>query len=701
MGEVYRAIDESLAREVALKVLPAEMAADPDRLARFQREARVLAALNHPNIVTIYSVEEAEGLHFLTMELVEGHTLDQLIPAGGLPVERIAEIASALAEALAAAHEKGIIHRDLKPANVMVTKDGRVKVLDFGLAKATRKHLEEVSQTGPRTQTGALMGTPLYMSPEQLAGDPLDQRTDIFSFGVILHEMATGKRPFAGGSFAELISSILRDTPPALTEVRADVPEELAHIVQRCLEKDPYYRFQLAREIADEFRALVRQPSQSSPAMPPGSRTVAAADSGATRADEGFWVAVLPLSCKGDNANLTALAEGLTDDITTGLSRFSYLRVVPRSSTAPYPSEASDVHSVSKALGARYVMQGTLRQAGTKLRLAVELVDATADARLWIENYARSFSPETIFELQDELVPRIVAAIAAMHGVLPRSMSEVVRDRDPKQLNPYEAVLRSFGFFERVTREELGAARTGLELAVQTSPRYADAWAMLALLCTFDYGEGFDLQPGSLRTGLEAARKAVEAGPANHLAYCALASVHFFQKDYPSFRIAAERAVELNPMDGNSLAEISSMLALAGDYQRGVALAARARELNPTHSGRYWWADFHDAYHRQDYRAALNFAEKVELPKHWAALAILAAAGQLGEAAVAGKALQELLRLQPAIRTRICAETEKWFLPDNVEHMIEGWRRAGLDVSLADKKGLAVAVESTVSDGSR
>jgi serine/threonine protein kinase len=226
MGEVYRATDTKLSRDVALKVLPAEMAHDPERLARFRREAKALAQLDHPNIVTIYSVEECAGVHFLTMQLVEGHPLDRLIPASGLPLGQIVEIAGALGDALAAAHEKGIVHRDLKPANVMVSNEGRVKVLDFGLAK-------DVSATDPadatltsdhRTQAGIVMGTPAYMSPEQTAGRPLGHRTDIFSLGVVLHEMATGRRPFEGGSSAELISAILRDNPPSVADVRPDLP---------------------------------------------------------------------------------------------------------------------------------------------------------------------------------------------------------------------------------------------------------------------------------------------------------------------------------------------------------------------------------------------------------------------------------------------------------------------------------------------
>ena len=223
MGEVYRATDTKLGRDVALKVLPAEMASSPERLERFQREAKALAALDHPGIVTVYSVEEADGVHFLTMQLVEGQPLDRVVPEGGLAAPQILEIATALADALAAAHEKGIVHRDLKPANVMVTTDGRVKVLDFGLAKMTAAEPTDSSDsqmpTDLRTREGVVMGTVPYMSPEQVSGLPLDHRTDIFSLGVLLYEMATGRRPFQGRSSAELASAILRDAPPALEEL--------------------------------------------------------------------------------------------------------------------------------------------------------------------------------------------------------------------------------------------------------------------------------------------------------------------------------------------------------------------------------------------------------------------------------------------------------------------------------------------------
>jgi serine/threonine protein kinase len=559
MGEVYRAADTKLGRDVALKVLPAEMAHDPERLARFRHEAKALAQLDHPNIVTIHSVEESDGVHFLTMQLVEGQPLDRLIPQGGLPLERIVDIATAISEALTAAHEKGIVHRDLKPANVMVTNEGRVKVLDFGLAKDVRGTAlgDATLSSTSHTQVGVVMGTPAYMSPEQTSSRPLDHRTDIFSLGVLLHEMATGRRPFEGTSSAELFSAILRDTPPPVTDVRPDLPSDLARIIHRCLEKDPRHRMQTARDVSNEFRDLARQASQKSP---PASRAVSTADSGATRADEGFWVAVLPFKYSGGNAELTALSEGLTEDIITGLSRFSYLRVIARGSTLRYASQAADLRTVGKELGARYVMEGTLHHAGTRLRLAVQLVDATTGAHLWAENYERTFSPETVFALQDDLVPRIVSTVADMNGVLPRSMSEALRSKADDQLSPHEAVLRAFSYFDRVTPEEHGQVRQILERAVRNAPDQSDTWAMLSNMYRDEHCHGFNLRPDPLGRALAAARHGVDAAPSNHLAQQALAATLFFQKDILAFRPAAERAIELNRMDGSTAAVLGILI---------------------------------------------------------------------------------------------------------------------------------------------
>jgi len=266
MGEVYKAQDTKIGREVALKVLPSEMAEDPERLERFQREARAVGALNHPNVVTLFSLDEAEGQHLLVMEHVDGKSLDKIIPPQGLPLERVFEIAVPMADALAAAHDSGITHRDLKPANVMVTDDGTTKVLDFGLAKLAAETSEPapldetatltLDQGEPLTREGTVIGTAPYMSPEQLSGKSVDHRTDIFSFGIVLYEMVVGSRPFQGESGIGLASSILKDTPASVTDVRPDLPRHLGRIISHCLEKDPQRRFQSARDIRNELEGL-------------------------------------------------------------------------------------------------------------------------------------------------------------------------------------------------------------------------------------------------------------------------------------------------------------------------------------------------------------------------------------------------------------------------------------------------------------
>jgi serine/threonine protein kinase/tetratricopeptide (TPR) repeat protein len=707
MGEVYRATDTKLGRDVALKVLPAEMAHDPERLARFRREAKALAQLDHPNIVTIHSVEESDGVHFLTMQLVEGQPLDRLIPQGGLPVEQIVEIASALGDALAAAHEKGIVHRDLKPANVMVSNEGRVKVLDFGLAKDVRAaNIGDATLTSAsHTQVGVVMGTPAYMSPEQTSGRPLDHRTDIFSLGVMLHEMATGRRPFEGTSSAELVSAILRDTPPSVTDVRSDLPSDLARIIRRCLEKDPRHRVQTARDVGNEFRDLARQTSQKlALATPPASRAVAAADSGAARADEGssasdsgasraeegFWVAVLPFKYSGSNAELTALAEGLTEEIVTGLSRFSYLRVIARGSTAKYSSEAGDIRAIGKELGAHYVMEGSIRQAGSTARLAVQLVDAITGAHLWAETFDRAFRPEEIFALQDELVPRIVSTVADQHGILPRSISAAIRKKGDAQLSPYEAVFRVFGLHERMTQQEHAAVRNLLERAVQNAPDHGDCWAMLATLYSDEYWFGFNVRPDPLGRALAAAQRAVEVAPASALASQALAQILFLRRERQAFRPLAERTIALNPMDGATTALMGILLACAGDWEHGCAVADSAMRLNPNFPGWYWLATAFNAYRTRDYRAAIDAALRIQMPGYfWIPATCAAAFGQLGEREAAQKSLKELLAIRPDFVGATREEFGKWLEPELVEHFVDGLREAGLEI--ADKQSSAPA----------
>ena len=684
MGEVYRATDTRLGRTVALKVLPADMARDPERLERFQREARAVAALNHPHIVTLHSVEEADGVHFLTMELVEGQPLDRVIPKGGLPVDRLLAIASAIADALSAAHGKGIVHRDLKPANVMVAADGRVKVLDFGLAKFADEgaRAEADAATALQTRDGVVMGTVPYMSPEQIAGRPVDHRTDIFSLGVILYEMAGGQRPFRGTSSAELASAILRDTPPSICQVRADLPQNLGRVIERCLEKSAADRFVSSRDLADRLRGVTADAPVASTGQPTDSRAVAKADSGAARADEGFWVAVLPIKYRGTDADLMALAEGLSEDIVTGLSRFSYLRVIARGATSRYVNEAVDVRTVGKEIGARYLMEGTLRQAGSVLRLAVQLVDTSSGAHLWAETYNRPFRPEVIFELQDDLVPRIVSTVADWYGVLPHTMSESVRNKPASELSPYETVLRGFGYYERVTPEEHAVVTAGLERAVQQAPGYADAWAMLSMMYGEEHRFRFNVQPDPLGRALQAARRAADAAPSSHFVQLALAQALFFRKELPAFRTAAERAIALNPMDGSTCEYVGHLMAFGGDWEGGCDVAEKARQLNPHHPGWYWALPFYDAYRKGDYRSAETFALKMNMAGMDLYHVMLAALyGQLGEREAADRELEQLRAVTPDYALIGRGELAKWYPPDLVEQLIEGLRKAGLEIA--------------------
>src|SRR5579871_1663899 len=694
MGEVYRAMDTKLGRDVALKVLPGEMAQDAERLGRFRREAKVLAQLDHPNIVTIYSVEESEGVHFLTMQLVEGLPLDRLINQNGLPIEQIVEIAAGLADALAAAHEKGIVHRDLKPANVMVTNEGRVKVLDFGLAKDVRgSNLGDATLTSDsRTQVGVVMGTPAYMSPEQTSGRPLDHRTDIFSMGVMLFEMSTGRRPFHGSSSAELVSAILRDTPQSVTDSRPDLPSDLARIIRRCLEKDPRHRVQTARDVSNEFRDLARSGTRPL-SVSTSPRSAAAADSGAARADEGFWVAVLPFQYAGDNREVKDLASGLSDEIITGLSRFSYLRVIARGSTAKFSSDSGDVRAIGKELGARYVMEGSLRQAGPKVRIATQLVDASTGAGLWAETYDCAFGQDSTLDLLDEIVPRIVATVGDTQGILPHTMTGSLRNRNPESLTPYEAMLRSFGYHQRVSAPEHLAARTVLEAAVKQEPDRADCWAMLSWVYRGEYTHGFNPQPDPLGRAYAAARRALDLAPSNQLAHVALASVLFCRHEFGAFRAAAKRALALNRMEGYATAYLGMQMAYAGDWEAGCALAERATRLNPNHAGWFWLPLVFDAYRQRDGKRALEFALKINMPELWfGQLALAVARIKLGEMELARASVRTLLLQRPDFATNVEEELGKWFQPGMVSQIVADLRAAGLDDAPEERRELSAAV---------
>ena len=690
MGEVYRAEDTKLGRDVAIKVLPAEVAENPERLERFQREARTIAALNHPNIVTLYSVEEAEGIHFLAMELVEGKTLDALTPPEGAPLGRFFELATPIADALATAHSRGIVHRDLKPANVMVTDEGdRVKVLDFGLAKLTETGIADGFAEMPTealTQEGLIVGTPHYMSPEQAKGEAVDQRSDIFSLGVVLYELATGQRPFQGASSIELLSSVIKDSPPTVSEVKPDLPRHLGRVIGRSLEKAPVDRYQTARDIYNELKALRKE---SSSAATVGATASAAAtpesDTELRRSSpEAPWIAVLPLKCQNADPDLEAFADGLTEDITTGLSRFSYLLVVSRNSTRKLEGQAFDARQAGQELGARYAIEGSLRKSGSRVRLSVQAVDARTGTHLWAETFERNLSEADIFDVQDEITDRVVATVADPFGVLARSMAAPTASKSPEELTPYEAILRFFIYQQRVSAEDHLPTRIALERAVELEPENPDAWAALTIVLIDEDRHAFNPRPDALDRALKTARRAVEADPANQMANYALAAAHYYRREVGAFRAAAEHAISLNRRDSNIMAILGILMGYGGDWERGVELTTKAMELNPHHPGWYRFTTFFNAYHQKRYEEALTIVEKMNLSEYFAThYATAIAQSQLGRIPEARAAIKECVRLWPDFEQGILSgHLEKWMYaqPDLIEHIVDGLELAGLDM---------------------
>jgi TolB-like protein len=688
MGEVYRAKDTRLGREVAVKVLPETVAGDAERLARFEREARALAALNHPSIVTIYSVEQSEQTRFLAMELVEGDSLDATLAAEGLSLARFFDIAVPLADALSAAHERGIVHRDLKPANVMITGEGRVKVLDFGLAKLGVADSDPnvtgmpTSSRVELTSEGQVFGTVAYMSPEQARGGKVDARSDVFSLGVVLYQMLTGERPFQGASAVDMISSILRDRPSAVTELRTDLPRHLGRVIRRCLEKDPRDRYQTSRDVYNELRDL-REETASTPAPPLPSVRLSSPtgrSSGRPR-DEELWVAVLPFKSSGSDPEIDALAEGLSQEVTTGLSRFSYLHVIAHASTLSYRGRTVDPRTVGRELGARYLMEGGVRKAGSSVRVAVQLVDASTGAQLWARNYDRDIGTQNLFALQDEITGQIVSTSADTYGVLTRSMGSLARSRPAGSLSPYEAVLRGFAYWQLITAEEHSEVRACLERAVELEPGYADAWASLSLMYLEEHKHDFNPRPDSLGRALSAARRAIELDPACQQGYVALAQTQFFRKDFGAFRIASDRAIALNPLDGSTVAMMGILMAYTGDWGRGLATAERALHLNPHHPGWYRFAEFWERYRKGEYAEALEVVEKISMPSYFYTHVVAAAVnGQLGRAEAARAALDELAALVPDFASKAYVELGKWASDDLVDQLVDGLRKAGMEI---------------------
>jgi serine/threonine-protein kinase len=620
MGEVYRALDPRLKREVALKVLPPEMAAEPERLKRFEREAQTLAALNHPHIVTIFSVEEAEGLHFLTMELVKGKTLTKVIPRTGLPLPRFFRIAIPLAKAVSAAHEKGIAHRDLKPGNVMVTEDDEAQVLDFGLSKQ-RAGVEDATDTEATTQeataAGRVMGTAPYMSPEQLQGLPADHRSDVFSLGIVLYEMATGHRPFEGRTSTELAASILKDTPSPVTELRADLPRDLGRLVKHCLDKEPKKRFQSTLDLANELEELQREVDSGTAAPAgvaavPGRRAITKRPwllaGGAVLAaialalgypllmrteplrnpdPERKMLVVLPFENLGppDDAYF---ADGMTEEITGRLARVAGLGVISRTSAVQYAQSGKTMKQIGEELGVGYVLEGTVRwdrgpDSAGRVRVSSQLIRVADDTHLWAETYDRIL--DGVFEVQSEIAQKVTDQL----GVALTGPEKGDGDLSPTDnLDAYQAYLRGRYYATRphFTYENWDRAMAAYQRAVDLDPDFALAHAHLArghaLLRYFRH----DLTPGRLEAADDSAAKAAELAPDSPrvrlaVGYYQLWAYRDVEKALEEFTLAGAG----QPDDADVLEAQGNIFRLQGRWEESLDAFQRAFDLSPRDAG--------------------------------------------------------------------------------------------------------------------
>jgi len=579
MGQVYRATDTKLGRDVALKVLPAEMASSPERLERFRREAKALATLDHPGIVTIFSVEEADAVHFLTMQLVEGQPLDQIIAEGALPRERFLDIAAALAEALAAAHDKGIVHRDLKPANIMVSGDGRVKVLDFGLARMRVAEGEESTgsqlPTDLHTQEGAVMGTAPYMSPEQVSGLALDHRTDIFSLGVVLHEMATGSRPFQGPSAAALLSAILRDPPPAVADVRKDLPRELDWLISRCLEKDRNLRTQSAREIRDELAALRRQ--SSSGTLPPSAVSVAAGAGAAdAAASNRRSIVVLPFANLSPDPDNEYFSDGLTEEIIADLSKVRALRVISRTSAMQLKGAKKDVRAIGRDLDVRYVLEGGVRKAGNSLRITAQLIDALTDAHIWSDNYSGTI--DDVFEVQERVSREIVRAL---NVTLSSDEHRRLAERPIASVRAFELYLQAKQEVRRMGGGALERASRLLSQAVEIEGETPPLLALMAWAKVTQVRVGINRGPRPLDEAEAQARALLERAPDSPDGHALLGYIEYERGHLPEAVRHFQRALEREPNDADALFYMGISYIAAGQNEQARATGQRIVVSDP------------------------------------------------------------------------------------------------------------------------
>ena len=611
MGEVYRARDSKLGREVAIKVLPEEFARDEDRLARFEREARILASLDHPGIAAIYDLKQAGDVRFVVMQLVDGPTLAERLSRGPLDLDTALPLFQQIAEALKYAHDRGIVHRDLKPANIKITEDRKAKILDFGLAKAfedgsgsdadcAEAPTVAVDDVG-RTSEGQILGTPAYMSPEQARGQTIDKKTDVWAFGCCLYEALTGHRPFRGKTSSDLIAEILK-TDPDWSRLPDDTPSHIVLLLRRSLEKETQRRLSSMGDLAitlDETTSELRQ-SRSDIGAPakPGRRgivgvlaaglVVAAVALGwfvlSDRSGEGTStgierIAVLPFSDTSGNTDQEWFIDGMTVALITELARIDALTVIARRSAMQYKDVIRPMREIASELGADALVDGSVTRVGNDVRINASLIDGLTERTIWSDQYDGTL--DDVLNLQSKIAVAVAGEINA--ALTPEEKTELERDRNvpPRALDAY---LKGVHELNLETGDSRRRAISYFEEAIRIEPDYALAYAKLALATLNEFAWGFATRTEIQDVAAAAAEAALERDPGLSLAWTVKASLaESLDWDWTRAETYHARAVESDPADAGALFSYAWGLAFYGGRpDEAIDPGRRAVELEPS-----------------------------------------------------------------------------------------------------------------------
>ncbi len=554
MGEVYRAKDQNLGRDVAIKVLPKEFARDSDRVARFQREAKLLASLNHPNIAAIHGLEESGETQFLVMELIEGNTLAEKIKQGPIPVEESLKLALQITEALEAAHKKAIIHRDLKPANIMVTGEGSVKLLDFGLAKlyewdASISSLPTADY--PATQAGAVLGTVAYMSPEQAQGQPVDVRSDLFAFGAVLYEMLSGKRAFPGDSSFAVMTAIVKEDPPTL-----QAHPSLQTIVRRCMAKQPSARYQAMAEVKTALEQIFGGKTSGSSAEPQPS------------------IAVLPFVNMSGDKEQEYFSDGLAEDIIDALTQLPGLRVMARTSAFAFRGREQDIREIGSKLNVEHILEGSVRRASNRLRITAQLVKASDGYHLWSQRFDREIAD--VFAIQDE----ISHAIAEKLRVRLSGGDRPVRRHTPN-VEAYSLYLKGRHQFYRATKKSNQKSIQYYEQAIELDRDYALAWYGLAKCFWWTGYAGFIPPKTANAQAGQALHEALDLDATLPEAHAMLGMLRGVEYDQEAAEREFRIALDLSPKSDEVLINFSWFLLCTQRLDEAISVIQEALELDP------------------------------------------------------------------------------------------------------------------------